>query len=396
MSETYLECLVCRAEFELAPLLFGCPECGKVGRKAATVVRYRNAAAPLRSAEGPGVWRYRGLLPPFEPVSLGEGGTALVPLPFWTGKNRLLLKNETTNPTWSWKDRPGTASISAAKHFGFPETVAISTGNHGNSMSAYSAAGGLRCTIFCNPDAPDLQLALMSRYGSRVFRGGDANALVRKMVERGGVYPASIVCPLGGFTNPYGIEGFKTIAFELFEQLGGRVPDRVFVPAGSGDGIFGIYKGFTELRQIGLTDRIPKMVACQAESAACYVEALKQDSPRPIRFAHPHTVALSIAEEIGGYPALGAVRDSAGTAVAVNDEQITTAALECARAGFAIEPASASTVAAAKTLAAEAPEDETWVAVASGALVKWPPLITRGFVMPEAYPADFADLDQLL
>jgi threonine synthase len=101
-----------------------------------------------------------GLLP-VNPVSLGQGGTPLVPF------RGLLIKNETMNPAWSWKDRPASVSIPVAKHLGFAETVAISTGNHGNSVSACSAAAGLACTIFCNPEAPALQLALMARYGFR-------------------------------------------------------------------------------------------------------------------------------------------------------------------------------------------------------------------------------------
>lgn len=386
MPETFLECLVCGAQHDFGPVFFGCPACKKQNRKAALVMRYRTTAGEFRDSAQPGLWKYRGLLPPVEPVSLHEGGTPLIPF------RGLWLKNETVNPTWSWKDRPGAASISVARHFGFNQTVAISTGNHGNSVSAYSAAAGLGCTIFCNPGAPELQLALMARYGSRVFRGGDANALVRQMVERGGVFPASIVCPFGGFSNPFGIEGFKTIAFEIFDQLKRRVPDRVFVPAGSGDGIYGIYKGFTELRDLGLTDRVPKMIACQAAGAACYVKAIEENAPRPIRIAHPETIALSIAEEIGGYPALAAIRESGGTAIAVDDEAIRAAALECARAGFAIEPASASSVAVAMTLDNDG---ETWVAIGTGALTKWPPLITEGFRMPDALPADYADLDGL-
>jgi threonine synthase len=352
------------------------------------VVRYKTTASQLKDDTQPGLWRWRGLLPPVEPVSLREGNTPLVPF------NGLLIKNETVNPTWSWKDRPGTASISVARHFGFKRTVAISTGNHGNSVSAYSAAAGLDCTIFCNPEAPDLQLALMSRYGSQVFRGGNANALVHKMVKRGDVFPASIVCPLGGYANPFGIEGFKTIAFEIFESLGNRMPDRVFVPAGSGDGIYGIYKGFTELRDLGLAPAIPRMVACQSEGADCYAKALAQNSPRPIHVPHPQTIALSIAEEIGGYPALDAVRASNGDAIAIPDEEIRSAALAVSRAGYAIEPASACSVAVA--LRHAKPAGETWVAIATGSLVKWPPLITAGFNMPSTLPPDFEDLDALI
>ncbi|MCC6588228.1 MAG: pyridoxal-phosphate dependent enzyme [Bryobacterales bacterium] len=373
-----LSCLVCDAAEEFAPFLYGCPLCADEGRRGAMVCRYPDTRrVDLRDDSKPGLWRYRGLLPPVEPVSLHEGNTPLIRI------GNLYLKNETANPTWSWKDRPGTVSISVARHFGFKETVAISTGNHGNSVSAYSAAAGLGCTIYCNPEAPDLQLALMSRYGSRVFRTANANPLVHDMVKCGGVFPASIVCPMGGFANPYGIEGFKTIAFEIVDQLG-RAPDRVFVPAGSGDGLYGIYKGFKELAELGVTEHVPKIIGCQATGAACYAKAIEQNAPRPIHIDNPRTIALSIAEEIGGYPALWAIRDTGGTAIAIGDEAIDQAARECTRAGYAIEPASATSVAVAMSLP-PAP-NETWVAIATGALVKWPPLITRGFTMPDLLP----------
>lgn len=391
-----LECLVCQQRFDVAPLFFGCPQCRGEGRKAALVVRYDAPPRHWPDPHGDGLWRWADLLPARDGVSLGEGGTPLRPVKGWTGAGSLLLKNESCNPTWSYKDRAASVSITMARQFGMKETVAISTGNLGNSVAAYSAAAGLGCTIFCNPDAPELQPALMQRYGARVFRGGNANALVRQMVERGGVFPASIVCPLGGFANPYGIEGFKTIAFEIFEQLGRRVPEAVLVPAGSGDGLYGIWKGFSELHWFGLSDRVPRIIGCQANGADCYADAMASGAPHPTHVPHPRTVALSIAEEIGGYPALDAMRQSGGDSIAVPDDAILDAMRQLTGQGIAIEPASSTPLAVARAIAARQRAGETWVLIGTGTLVKWPPLVTAGTSMPRLLPPDFTDLGALL
>lgn len=362
-----LDCTGCGARYALGPMFFGCRQCG-----CALVVR--SVGAPWNG----------------KTVTLGEGGTPLVPLRDWLGPARFWVKNESCNPTWSYKDRTASVSISMALAFGFKQTVAISTGNHGNAVAAYSAAAGLGCTIFCNPGAPDLQLALMRRYGARVVRGGNQNALVRQMVERGGVFPASIVCPLGGFANPYGVEGFKAIAAEIVEQLG-RAPDRVFVPAGSGDGLYGIWKGFRELREFGVTDRVPKIVGCQAEGAACYAEAIRTGATKPVYIKDPKTVALSIAEEVGGSLALDAIRDSGGTAIAVSEDAILGAMRTLSGCGMALEAASAAALACAGTMAGDADAGEDWVMIGTGAIAKWPPMVTAGFTMPGALPPDFSD-----
>jgi threonine synthase len=367
MPNAWLECTACKSRFDLGPLFFGCPSCA-----AALVVRSVGAS-----------WA------PDDAVSLGEGSTPLIALRDWAGPSQFFVKNESCNPTWSYKDRTASVSISMARQFGFKQTVAISTGNHGNAVAAYSAAAGLGCTIFCNPGAPELQLALMQRYGAQTIRGGNQNALVRKMVERGGVFPASIVCPIGGFANPYGVEGFKTIAFEIVHQLG-RVPDRVFIPAGSGDGLYGIWKGFWELREFGFAKTVPKIIGCQAEGAACYAEAIRTGAAEPVFIPEPKTVALSIAEEVGGSLALDAIRESGGTAIAVPDEQILAAMRRLSGCGMALEAASATALACASTIAAEASAHETWVMIGTGSIVKWPPMVTQGFTMP---PVMSRDLD---
>ena len=390
---------MCAAVYPIGPLFHGCPACRGLGHTAALIVRYRATPECLRDPSRPGIWRWRGLLPPVpqdQIVSLSEGGTPLRRIRNWQSPAELYLKNETMNPTWSYKDRAASVSATMARVFGFSRTVAISTGNLGNSVAAYSSAAGLDCTIFCNSGAPELQLALMRHYGARVFRGGEQNSLVRQLVARGGWFPATIVCPRDGFANPYGVEGFKTIAFEIFEQLGDRVPDRVFAPAGSGDGLYGIWKGFDELYRLGISRSRPKMIACQAEGADVYVRALRSCAVKLTALPAVSTVALSIAEKIGGELTLGALYQSQGAAIAVSDEAMTITAAELGREGFALEPASAASVACARTVAPEAAPGEIWVAIGTGAAIKWPQDLTRGFTMPRALPDNFASIDDLI
>ncbi len=398
-SEAYLECSTCAATYPIGPQFHGCPACRESGRIAALLVRYRTTPEQLSDVTRPGIWRWCGLLPPVPEdkiVSLGEGTTPLLRIRNRNSPAALYLKNETMNPTWAYKDRAASVSATMARLLGFSRTVAISTGNLGNSVAAYSSAAGLQCTIFCNPGAPELQIALMQRYGARVFRGGDQNALVRRLVERGGWFPATVVCPRDGFANPYGVEGFKTMAFEIFEQLGNRVPDRLFAPAGSGDGLYGIWKGFDELYRLGISKSRPKMIACQAEGADFYVRAIRSGAKKLTALPAVSTVALSIAEKIGGELTLGALYESQGTAMSVSDEQMLITARELGREGFALEPASAASVACAHMIADEATPGEIWVAIGTGAAVKWPQDLTSGFAMPGALPPDFRDIDSLL
>ena len=390
----WLECVACGRRVDLQPLLHGCPACAGRGVIAPLEVRYdMSRVGALESANG-GLWRWRGLLPELEDAhvtSLGEGSTPLRPLPA-AGGRRLYLKNETVNPTWSWKDRSISVSVSMARAFGFRRIAAVSTGNHGVAASAYSASAGCECLIFCHQDAPELQPALMQYYGARVLRGGLRERMLTRLVKQGGWFPASIYCPSDGTANPFGVEGFKTIAFEIFEQLGQRLPDSVFVPTGSGDGLFGIYKGFRELRDLGRTDRLPRIILCQAAAVAPYVRAFRTGARKVEAVIPQPTAALSIAEPVGGPHALRGVYDSGGEAVDVTEEEIQNAARFAAQNGYAIEPASAAALACAQKLGDSA--GELMVVVASGAAVKWPPVILQQAKMPACLPADFEAVEE--
>lgn len=364
MTEAWLHCDACDTSQPLTGQHRGCPVCRRAGRRAPLEVRY--SGLPRALAPNPnecGVWRWRDWLPPVAARStLHEGGTPLLPV----GPG-LWLKNETRNPTWSWKDRPNAVTAAVAKQFGYARLAVISTGNHGGAAAAYAAANGLGCAIFCHPAAPPLHTDLMALFGATVVRGGDQEALLEAALGEGGTFPGTTLCPRPGFTNPFGVEGFKTLAFELVEHLG-RVPDRVYVAVGSGDGIYGIWKGFRELHESGAADRTPRMIACQADGADSLARAVRSGAPiRPV--AEVRTAALSVAEPITGRHALRAVRESGGGAATVTDAEAVAAVRDLGRRGTAVELASAVALAVALR---DDPRDGLSIVVGSGAAVKWP------------------------
>lgn len=340
-------------------------------------VRYRYGSLPLeRAREQPGLWQWKSLLPDAGAdciTSLGEGSSPLVPIRREPGRPRILIKNETANPTWSYKDRANTLSVSMARRFGLENLCTISTGNHGNSAAAYSSAGGVRCIVFCGAEVPCRQTSQMRLYGAEVLVGGNQQELLLKLINGGGWYPAVIVCPRAGCANPYGIEGYKTIAFEIQEQLLGRIPDRVFVPVGSGDGFYGIAKGFRELVLSGRASRMPKMMACQTVAANPFVRAFREGRRTLTRVVGDvSTVALSIGERIGGQPALHAIYESGGEALEVEESEIRRITRWLAGCGLALEPSSATALAGALVYDRSASEEETWVVIGTGTALRWP------------------------
>ena len=391
-AHEWLECLRCHARFQVAPMFFGCPTCNSDEGASPVEMRYAPRPVVPPSSRTEGLWGWRSHLPAIpriDQVTLGEGATHLLPLQLASGGPRVFLKNETSNPTWSWKDRPNAVSVSVAKHFGYRNVVAISTGNHGNAMAALAASAGLHATVFCNAAAPALQLAMMKEYGARVVRGGDSEAMVLDLLKSGLYFPCTVLSSRAGYSNPFGVEGFKTIAFELWQQLG-TIPDRVFVGVGSGDGVYGIWKGFRELRDSGTTDRVPRIFGCQTMGANSLVRAYRERAATITPLSAVHTVASSLAELAVGQQALDAVYHSEGAAIEVSDEEALTTMHWLARRGIALEPSSAVPLACLqKTLQAEGEAStagELWVSMGSGAAPKWPDDLLRDFIMPEALP----------
>lgn len=350
-----LECVSCGATFPGGDDLLHCPTCGDGLQLTLDVHEASYAAmAPTWPSRAPGVWRYREMLPvPSDmAVSLGEGGTGLVPISLLGSESiTAFLKNEGQNPTGSFKDRGMTVGVTRAVFLGRHRVICASTGNTAASLAAYAARAHLECVVLV-PAGGVAQGKLAQAYfeGARVvgIRGtfDDAMRLVSDAGEELDAYVLNSI-------NPYRIEGQKTAAYEIFEQLGGRVPDWLVCPVGNGGNLAAYWKGFLELRAIGATDRLPRLVGVQAEGAAPIADAILQGRREIVPVAQPETVAsaIRIGNPANWRKTVRAIRESKGLALKLSDAAIVEAQKELARKeGIFLEPASAASVAAAKWL----------------------------------------------
>jgi threonine synthase len=354
---THLECSRCRKQHPCERLINLC-ECG-----GPLLARYDLAAAGrtfTRQAIAQrerSMWRYRELLPPGEPVTLGEGMTPLLAAPRLgqqLGLANLSIKDEGANPTGSFKARGLSAAVTRARALG-AETLAIPTaGNAGGALAAYAARAGLRSVVVMPRDTPEANIIECRACGAdvRLLDGliSDCGRYVAEHKQRAGWFDVSTL------KEPYRIEGKKTMGFELLEQLG-RLPDAILYPAGGGVGLIGMWKGFDELEALGwIGPERPRMVAVQAAGCAPIVEAFEKGGESAEFWENARTIAsgLRVPGPLGDFLMLGAIRASSGTAVAVPDEQmLTDARLLASTEGLFVAPEGAATVSAAARLARE-------------------------------------------
>jgi threonine synthase len=275
----------------------------------------------------PNMWRYRELMPLFdgeEPVTLGEGFTPLVHavgLGATAGLDRLFIKDESLNPTNSFKARGQSAAITRARYLG-AKTIALPTaGNAGNAAAAYSAAAGLACEVFIPRDAKRPFIDECRLYGANVtLVDGLITDAGRMAAEQGKVHGWYDVSTL---KEPYRIEGKKTMAYELAEQMDWAWPDWIIYPTGGGTGMVGMWKAFEEIERIGWVKpgRRPRMVSVQAANCAPIVRAFEKGTEKADPWEGASTIAdgLRVPRAIGDFLILRAVRESGGTALAVED-----------------------------------------------------------------------------
>ncbi len=397
-----LRCTRCRAEYDLGPYFKGCPQC----RDALEVIYNEAAIRSVVSMDrwarrAPSVWRYSELLPlraATDRVTLGEGGTPVIRVPK-TGDNPLpflYLQNETVNPTYAFKDRFHSVSISMARQFGIDRVVCSTTGNHGMSAAAYAARAGMRCVVLADPRAPRVQRDWMRLFGATVVVEMNRKPPLQAFVEEHGWYPSTYMTPMP-VSTPYGVEGYKTMAYDAVLALS-RAPDHYLFPVAAGDGLYGPWKGFQELYRLGLIKRLPRMHGVQAAGANPIVRAIEEGLDYVPVHPAPDTVALSIADDTGGRIALQAIRDSGGSAVEVTDKAIVEALHRAARMGVSPEPASAAALAGAWELARRGvikPGDFV-VCCITGAGPMWPGVMSGQVPGEELVNPGQAVLDKLM
>jgi threonine synthase len=289
-------------------------------------------------------------------LSLGEGSTPLVDagpaLKAHTGIDELLLKNETMNPTWSFKDRGSIACAIMATERGESLTATVSTGNMGQSMAAYGTRAGLRVMVFLPDFAPKEKILSMAVHGATVIRigGSDYTEMKSRVLGLGPRFSLRIVSGNG----PIRAEGYKMEAFELFEAFRGAVPDFVVVPTSACGHVRGLFKGFRELLGAGLITRLPRMVVVQAAANSPLVSAMKTASREVVPFRNFHTVAeaLTSGRPPGGEEILAKAIEHGWLGEDATEDEILESQRQYARAGFFVEPGTATTLAAVRKLRA--------------------------------------------
>lgn len=356
---THLECTNCGATYDFHDLIRTCPACGKVLYPRYDLDAAKQSMTPEALLPRPwNLWRYRELMPvqdeKFE-LTLGEGGTALMNAPTLgkeIGIQQLLVKDEGTNPTGSFKARGLGAAVSRAAELGVASLAIPSAGNAAAAMSAYAARAGIDAYVFMPADAPAVMKAECIAYGAHVFLVdgliNDAGKIVSAGAEAGLWFPITTLC------EPYRVEGKKTMGIEIAEQLGWRLPDVIVYPTGGGTGIVGMWKGFAELEAIGLIgSHRPRMVVVQAEHCAPIVRAFEGGERHAELWSGASTVAggIRVPVAIGDYLILDAVRESDGTAITVSDDEILSGTRQlAAREGLFVSPEVGAVVAAAGKL----------------------------------------------
>ncbi len=327
-------------------------------------------------AAGPAsIWRYAELLPvsPGAPrIDLGVGYTPLVKadnLGRKLGLNNLYLKNDTQNPTYSFKDRVVSVALTRAKEFGFEVAACASTGNLANSVAAHAAQAGMKAYVFIPADLEQGKILTTAVYGPNLVAvNGNYDDVNRLCAEIAGEYKWAFV---NVNIRPYYAEGSKTIAYETAEQLDWRAPDHVVVPIASGSLLTKVKKGFDEMAKVGLIEaRETRISGAQADGCSPVATAFKANTEiiKPVK---PHTIAksLAIGNPADGYYALDAVRSTAGAIESSSDEEIVAAMRLLAETeGIFTETAGGVTVAALKKLAetGKIDSDELTVAYVTG------------------------------
>ena len=404
---TYQECINCGSKYGINEIVYFCQKCGDL-----LEIKYDTGELGKTRGEGKwreaplSVWRYRDFMPINDYskiVTLNEGGTGLHQcqrLGKQLGIKQLYVKNEGENPTGSFKDRGMTVGVTKAVELGVKSVICASTGNTSASLAAYAAKAGLQCSVLIPSGKIAYgKLAQAMIYGAKVIqvRGNFDQALdvVLKLSEKHrSIYLLNSI-------NPFRIEGQKSLAYEICDQLNQESPDRVVVPVGNAGNISAIWKGFTEFHELGVVKVLPKMTGIQAAGAAPIAQAIKSGSDTIMPVDKPETLAtaIRIGAPVSWKKALIAIRESSGTAETVTDAEILAAQKLLARVeGLFVEPASASSIAGLKKLVenGDVDKDERIVCVTTGHGLKDPDTAVQMSEKPIEVDADMEAIENVL
>jgi len=403
--EYRVECIKCGRRFPAHKIIYTCDKCNGL-----LDIKYDYSSIDnerIVKAKGRGVWKYKALLPfkegsssSLSPITINEGDTPLyrcdrLAQSIGLGIGDLWVKHEGLNPSGSFKDRGMTVGVTKAMELHVKGVACASTGNTSASLAIFAAKAGIPCYVLLPKGKVALgKVAQAMMHGAKVLsllgNFDDALRVVRELCDEENLYLLNSV-------NPYRLEGQKTIAFEIAEQLNWDIPDRVILPVGNAGNISAIYKGFLELEKLGITSSVPMMTGIQAEGAQPVVRAFKDARTEIIPEPEPETIAsaIRIGNPVNAAKALLAIRNSGGLAESVSDAEITESQLLLARAeGIGVEPASAASIAGLRKLydAGEIDRGEKIVCITTGHLLKDP---ERAIAICEAPQEVMADLESV-
>jgi threonine synthase len=354
----HLECSACGLQHDWSRLQNLCRSCHKpllgiVDLAAASRTLTRQTLASREKS----LWRCREVLPlpgDVDPVSLGEGGTPLLRASRGCGTTDIdvWIKDESLNPTQSFKARGMSVAVSMAKYLGATKLAAPSAGNAGGALATYAARAGLEAHIFMPRDTPRANIVECRELGAHVtLIDGlitDCGAEIARRKEKEGWFDMSTL------KEPYRVEGKKTLGYELGEQLNWELPEAILYPTGGGTGLIGMWKAFDEMETLGwIGKKRPRMFAVQAAGCAPIVRAFEAGEKTAAEFPDAHTIAsgLRVPKAIGDFLILKILRDSQGGAVAVDDEEMIRVAREVgSKEGLFVCPEGAACFAALKSL----------------------------------------------
>jgi threonine synthase len=353
---TDLSCSTCGKSYSASQVNTFCPDC------QAPLLSNYDLEALSRQVDRDeifqrpkGMWRWHEILPVYDPkncVFLGEGDTALLHLPNFGNKlglTNLFLKDESSNPTGTFKARGLSAAISKAKELGIQKVIIPTAGNAGGAMAAYAARAGLKAHIFMPKDTPIANIQESRMVGAEVVL---VDGLISEAAGMAGEKArAEGWFDLSTFKEPYRVEGKKIMGYELAETLGWSLPDVIIYPAGGGTGLVGMWKAFAELERLGWLNnpKRPRMVAVQADGCAPIVKAFQEGASFCDFWLHAHTMAsgLRVPKSFADHEILKDLRESNGIAVAVSDDEITAAQHQIGKMeGIFTAPEGAATLAA--------------------------------------------------
>ncbi len=359
---THLTCPECGRTFDADRLQTYCPDC-----QSPLLAHYDLQAAartltPESVAARPrGIWRWHEILPVRDPArrfTLGEGDTPLLPVPRLAsqmGLEHLWVKDESQNPTGTFKARGLVMAVSRAVELGVREFVIPTAGNAGGALAAYAARARVKAHVFMPADAPHVNKVEVEAAGADlVLVDGlisDAGRLASQQAQANGWWSVST------FKEPYRLEGKKTMGLEIAQAFGWELPDVIIYPTGGGTGLVGMWKAFDELEALGwIGAKRPRLVSVQAAGCAPIVRAFQEGAPRARPWENAHTIAagLRVPSAFADRLILRALRETRGTAVAVTDEEITAAQHRLAATeGILAAPEGAATLAALERLHAQ-------------------------------------------